>query len=489
MNTAYRYERSAPPLPEKKKRGFPWWTLLVIALCLGALGYVWTLIDAQLTAYDQFQALRATVSKEILFGPVYIDDVSVYGMTLEEAREAVSRPMEQKADAFEVTIAFGSDSWRISADDIPMQWDTDDLLDKAYSIGRKGSLEDRYRQITGIQEPVYLSSNFSYEKSAVRRITDQIASVLTEPAVDAAVIAFDLNTNTFQFTDERAGQIISADRLYERVIDALDSGRYGSTIDVQTEPLEPKVTRAMLEKGYTKIASYTTKTTSDENRNTNIRLAAEALNGVRIDPDGSFSFNETTGKRTEEKGYKEAGAIENGRTIQEFGGGVCQVSTTAFNALSRANCEIVQRKPHAWPSDYVPRGEDAAVDWPSLDLVMKNPTDTPMFITAWYENQSVTVEVYGLTLGDGLTIELTSETTYTKEPKEVKYTYNGDLAVGTQQLLRKPRTAYAVQTYRILLQDGEEISREKYYTSDYRMINEEYEYNDGKGPPDETDPV
>lgn len=455
----------------------------MIALCLCALAGAWVLADEQLAQYDAFNARRAAVSKNVLYGPVYIDDIPVSGMTLEQAREALSEKSQAQAQAFEVVVTAGEASWRISSGEVPMAWDTEILLQKAYMIGRIGSLEDRYRQITGLVEPVYLTSEFTYDRDAVRRLTDTIAASLTYAAVDAAVIAFDVANRSFAYSDDQPGQTVDADRLYMTVIDKLDNGQYGETVEVPVIKLPPRVTRAALEANYSQIASYTTKTTSDKNRNNNIKIAAHALNGKMISPHGEISFNETTGQRTPEKGYLEAGAIENGRTVQEYGGGVCQVSTTLFNALVRADCDIVKRKPHTWPSDYVPRGEDAAVDWPSLDLVMRNPTDAPMFITAWYEEQTITVEVYGLASTEGLTIELESETTYTKAPGEVIYTYNANLPVGTQQLLRKPRTGYAVQTYKIYLKDGVEVSREKYYTSDYRMISEEYEYNDGKGPP------
>lgn len=471
------------PQSQKNKKRFPWWTLPVIVLCLCLLAAAWVLADEQLVQYDRFNQMRAVVSGNIIHGPVYIDDILLTGMTMDEARAAVSAPREAQAQAFEVILTAGESSWRISSKEVPMTWDTESLLEKAYMIGRVGSLEQRYQQITTLDTPVHLYSTFTYDRDVVRMLTETVALNLTVSPVDAAVIAFDVNNRSFAFSDEAAGQTVDANRLYQSVLDKLDNGHYGETIAVEVVPVPPKVTRGELETNYMRIASFSTKTTSDKNRNNNIKLAAHALNGQMISPHGEISFNTVTGQRTPEKGYLEAGAIENGRTVQEYGGGVCQVSTTMFNAMVRANCEIVKRKPHTWPSDYVPRGEDAAVDWPSLDLVMRNPTDAPMFITSWYEDQVITVEVYGLALEGGITIDLESETTYTKQPTEVVYTYNATLPIGTEQLLRKPRTGYAVQTYKVIKKDGVEISREKFYTSDYRMINEEYEYNDGKPPP------
>ncbi|MCL1965458.1 MAG: VanW family protein [Firmicutes bacterium] len=470
------------PVQKKRKRKFPWWTLPIIMVCLCALAWMWSLADAQLKAYDRFSSMRAAISKDAFYGPVYIDDVPMSGLTREEALALLSLHQQAQASAFEVTVMAGDARYSISSAEIPMTWNTEELLDKAYMIGRIGTLEERYQQVQSLKTPVYLNSELRYDKDMVRRHIDTIAKALAKEGKDVSVVAFDVNTRSFGFSDEVAGQRVDAEKLYQTVIEHLDNRVYGAVIPVEIELVSPKITRADLEKNYTRIASFTTKTTADENRNTNIRLGAETVNGTMIAPGATISFNDTTGERTREKGYKEAGAIENGRTVQETGGGICQVATTMFNALVRAGCEIVRRTPHAWPSDYVPRGEDATVDWPRLDLVMRNPSGTPMFLTAWYQDRSVTVEVYGLSLGDGVAIELESETTYTKKPTDTVYTYNPSLPVGTTKLLKKPHTGYSVTTYKVIKQNGQVLSRKEFYKTEYQMISEEYEYNDGYPP-------
>jgi len=477
-----RPKRPAPPIQQKKRRTFPWWTLPVIAVCLALLVTAWSFAENQVNTYNRFNQMRGAIGGNTFYGPVYIDDVAVNGMTREEAREALSGNREAHANAFEVILTHGEASYRIASDDVPMTWNTEELLDKAYMIGRAGTLEERYNQVQALKTPIYLNSEFVYDKSAVRGRTDSIARELTTEGRDASVVAFDVGNRSFAFSNEVLGQRVDAEGLYQTVIDHLDNGLYGAVILVEVENVTPKVTRAQLERDYTRIASFSTNTTSEEKRNTNIRLSADALNGQMIAPGGTISFNEVTGERTREKGYQEAGAIENGRTVMETGGGVCQTATTLFNALVRADCEIVTRRPHAWPSDYVPRGEDATVDWPRLDLVMRNTSDTPMFVTAWYQDRVVTVEVYGLSLGEGISIDISSETTYSKQPTETVYTYNAKLPIGTTQLLKKPRTGYSVQTYKLWKYNDEVTGREAFYKSEYSTINEEYEYNDGKPP-------
>lgn len=482
MQSSKQPRKPQKRIPPTNKKRFPWWTLPVIAVLMAVLVVAYVQAEAQIVEYSRFTEKMARVAGDTFFGPIYIDDVQLTGMTMDEAREALAFRREATARAFGVTLTYGGQSWRIDSSNVPMVWNTESLLQKAYAIGRKGSLEERLQAMEGFTEPLYLASEYGYDRDVVQAAVNTVAMQLAVAPVDATVLAFDVTNRTFAYAEDVPGQAVDAETLYQIVIAQLESGQ-GGEIAVVPEPVPAAITRLELEESYTIIASYSTKTTSDSNRNNNIALAAEALNGVMIMPGETISFNETTGQRTVEKGYKEAGAISGGRSIQEIGGGVCQVSTTMFNALVRADCEIVSRKPHAWPVDYVPRGEDAAVDWPGLDVVLRNASDAQMFLAAWYKDQRLTVEVYGRSLGDGVTIDLHSETTYSKEPTEVVYTYNPNLPVGTApKLLRKPRTAYAVQTYKIYLQDGVEVSREPFYTSDYRMINEEYEYNDGNPP-------
>lgn len=473
-------DHSAPQDQQKKR--FPWWTVVVIALCICLLAGAYVFAEGQLADYNRFHAMRSAVAGNTFYGAIFIDDVPLEGKTVEQARSDLSMARDAKGDTFQIYLEHENMRYPISSSDVPMEWNTEDLLEQAYTIGRKGTLEERYASVKTLTEPVYLTSEFTYDRDTIRQITDRAAQELYQPMTDATVVAFDKDNRTFTFTDEVRGQQANAEKLYRDTIQVLDSRSYDTPIQIEVTPLEPTITKAQLQQNYVKIATYTSKTTKDENRNTNIRLSAEALHGAVIMPGGTISFNEKTGERTPEKGYKEAGAIANGRMIEETGGGVCQVSSTLFNALVRAEAEIVDRKPHAWPLDYVPRGEDATVDWPRLDLVMKNPGTTPMYLAAWYENQTVTVEVYGYSLGNNVRIDLESEVTYQKEPTERVYTYNANLPVGTEKLLKKPRTGYSVQTYKVYYEGDQQVRREPFYKSEYRMINEEYEYNDGKPP-------
>lgn len=133
------------------------------------------------------------------------------------------------------------------------------------------------------------------------------------------------------------------------------------------------------------LGTYTTKAKwGQTNRNTNIRLACEAINEYVVQPGAQFSFNTVVGQRTKERGYKEAGVYVNGQVDTGVGGGICQVSSTLFNAALLSNMTITARRAHSLPVSYLPRGRDAAVSWGGPEFKFKNPYSFPVMICTYF---------------------------------------------------------------------------------------------------------
>lgn len=439
------------------------------------------------------EAYRQYMQTDRIYSGVYIDGVHVGGMTKQEAREAVSQVAGGAGSTFAIQVNVDDYTWSIDSGRVPLYRNIDEVVDQAYAVGRKNSTAIRGTATTPFRERLAavqdLMTNYrafytvtTYDRNTVRQLVDEIAATVNRDPVNASVATFDPSSKTFTFNSDESGVFVDADAIYQTVVGLLDSGVYEQTVTVQPRMLLASVTKAELMNTFGCISSFTTKTTSNANRNNNIRLSAEAISHTTVLPGETFSFNKATGQRTAEKGYKAAAAISGGETFDEIGGGVCQTSTTLFNAVARANLTIVDRDPHAWPSNYVDMGEDATVNWPNLDFSFRNDTEWPIFIVANYANQKVTVEIYGRKLEEGVTIDLVSEVTYKKDPpSEPKYVYNASLKAGTEKVTVKARTGYTVVTYKVWYKNGEEIKREKLHTSNYKMYQKTIEYNDGKG--------
>lgn len=474
------FDRRSKRRAKEERSLFPFWTLLVIALCAGLWVFGAKLYQDQMAAYRAYAAISQAAAKTTYFPGVTVDGIELGGMTREEVNALFADRQRQTASAFSLVVASGERRWRITSEEVPVTFDAEAVLARAYAVGREGTLAERWRQIEQARtEGFAFETGYVYDRSAVSELTRIIADSLDVEAKDATLDAFDVNNRTFTFTKESSGWRVDRERLTQDILAALDAENYDAVIIPQGESVEPAITLAQLEGRFGCVSSFTTTTTKDNDRNTNIAISAAALNGRVVMPGETLSFNGCTGQRTGEKGYREAGAIAGGVLVDDTGGGVCQTSSTLFNAVVRADLEIVKRYAHSWPSSYVNKGEDATVNWPSLDFVFRNNGEFPVFVVAWYADQQVTVEIYGLMLENGMTIDLESTVTQTLKPSdEVLYTLDESLPVGTRKAGRKKRTGYVVDTYKIYKDaEGSELRREKLWTTTYRAQQDEILYH------------
>ena len=511
------FDRFESPLPENfrkrkkrlKHRGG--WIAAMLFSLAGILFFSWLLLP-QLTGsrfrflpniafangnlirydqneYDVFRACVDTIFTDAIYPGVYIDDVQVGGMTRDQAISALEEPSDTAAPDFDITITVGNQSWHVTPERVPVSRNVAETVNRAWAQGRGNTAGLRGTGRTPFQErmdrasdlrsfPVSLKTERTWDHAALRELCEGIANYVNRDPVNSMVATFDFGTREFTFTDDLPGAYLNPDLLYRRTAEMLDGGDYHGSLFMTPEKLLAEVTKTELMNSFGLISSYTTSTTSNKNRNTNISLSAQAINGTTVLPGETFSFNAATGERTAEKGYKPATAISGGATRDEIGGGVCQTSSTLFNAVARANLEIVDRSPHAWPSSYVEKGFDATVNWPDLDFKFKNNTDWPIFIIAAYANQKVSASVYGMSLGVDTSIDLESITTRTlPQPEGTNYVINTALNVGESKKTVTGRKGYVVETWKVWYQGKREVRRELLFTSTYKAYQETIEYN------------
>ena len=330
------FDRRSKRRAKEERSLFPFWTLLVIALCAGLWVFGAKLYQDQMAAYRAYAAISQAAAQTTYFPGVTVDGVALGGMTREEAGALFAERQQQTSSAFSLVVASGEKRWRITSNEVPMTFDAEAVLARAYAVGREGTLAERWREIERARtEGVDFRTGYVYDRSAVRRLVDIIADSLDVEAKDATLDAFDVNNRTFTFTKEAAGWRVDREQLERDILDALDAERYDAVITPKGESVQPEVTLAQLEGRFGRVSAFTTTTTKDKDRNTNIAISAAALNGRVVLPGETLSFNGCTGQRTGEKGYREAGAIAGGMLVDDTGGGVCQTSSTLFNAVVR----------------------------------------------------------------------------------------------------------------------------------------------------------
>ena len=203
------------------------------------------------------------------------------------------------------------------------------------------------------------------------------------------------------------------------------------------------------------------------------KLLRLLLNGKILMPGETLSVGQTTGPFTPENGYVEAGAYENGQVVSDYGGGICQVSTTLYNAVIYAELEVVERSPHSMTVGYVKPSRDAAIAGDYLDFKFKNSYDTPIYIYGEInDSNQLQFVIYGKdTRPEGRTVEYESETIST-EPYETVYKENSELAAGTTQESGSPHDGVEAQLWKVVYENGQEVSREVFNTSHYEKSDQ-----------------
>lgn len=197
---------------------------------------------------------------------------------------------------------------------------------------------------------------------------------------------------------------------------------------------------------------------SNINRNNNLNLAANKLNGTIVNPGETFSYNQTIGQRTIAAGYKEAKAYANGKVVLDVGGGICQLSSTLYNSALLSNLEIVERRSHYFKTSYLPAGRDATVSWGSVDFKFKNNRKYPIKITAVAQDGVVKVEIYGIKQEDDVDVQIESEET-SIIPMETIYEQDSSLAKGTEKTVQNGENGCTSETYKITSKNGIVISK------------------------------
>lgn len=317
-----------------------------------------------------------------------------------------------------------------------------------FTIGTSGYAVDKDAMIQQIMEHTAQNDYTPIPCATVVTPPEQVDlqavhdDVYTE-VVDAAVqVAEDYS---YTITDSVDGIDFDVDAAKA----ALAGAAEGTTVQIPLIRTEPQMDTATLEECLFRdvLGEYTTKVTGSAARRSNVKLAGSKCDGVILLPGEVFSYNDVVGKRTREAGFQEAPAYSNGETVQELGGGVCQVSSTLYCACLYANLEITNRTNHTYVSSYVPLGMDATVSWGGPNYEFKNNTDYPIQIVCTYVNDKITFQILGTDVNH-YTVEITHETLGTISPI-VNTVEDPSMAAGeTRSEGGSTHTGYKVQTYR-----------------------------------------
>lgn len=461
------------PMQKKKRRRSPvnGMTFLLFLLIAGMAGVgVW-----RQQAYAEFTEMKAVVSRQTFYAGTTVEGIDVSGMTLPEALDYWDNEIEP---GYRQVTAVLNEGAQVTAEQMGYSSDYQTVLASAWNAGRQGSLVERYNRIAlHMEVPSSHTVNRSmYDDGVVRGFASRLAQQIDTEAKDAQLLSFDYGTQTFQFEPEQQGRVLNQEALVASIEGALEVG--GGQITMEVAAVQPEVTLENVSSQYGLVSSAVTNaSSSSSNRLANISLAISLINGTCLEPGETFSFNGTVGERTTARGFKTAPAYNSGEVTKEVGGGICQVSTTLFNAAVKANLTINERNAHSLTVSYVDVGKDAAVDWGNKDLKFTNTSGDRVYICCYLsDDKRVHFGIFGRLLPDGMSITLESKKTGDID-YETEYRVNFTMASGSTKVVQNGKKGTSAVTYKVYWDaNGNELYREQLCKSNYKATKEIIEY-------------
>ncbi len=342
-------------------------------------------------------------------------------------------------------------------------------------------LSDWIKDVTGslangaMPEPGKLQPDYDAVKERLSAFASELAGQWNRQPVNSQAESYDRTSGVYTYSDEKSGRALNQDALAESLLKAVEEGRLDAVIPAEFTEMKPERTKQQAKEQYKVIGTFTTKTTDNKNRNQNIRLAVDAIDGTVLQPGEEFSFNMATGNRTSEKGYQPAGAYKNGVLIEEPGGGVCQVSTTLYHAIIQSGFRTTERNAHSFAPSYVEKGQDAMVSFDGYagpDLKFVNTGKASVVLRAAFSGRELKMSVVGLPiLDEGVEVSIRSEKVRDVEPAAAVYEENPALAYGTEKTVEEPSAGSVWKSYRVLKKDGEVIEEKPLHNSSYKAKN------------------
>lgn len=375
---------------------------------------------------------------EVVLPNTQIETIDVGGLNRKQlenvSQKHINSLMEKK-----LTVRLEKTKQTYTYQDLGIMYDSNNAIQKIFNQQVKDNWSGWFKQLAakiGLRKLNYkLEPKFNNNK--LHNLISNEFTKFQAPPINASIKMSDTNSEVY-YVDEKIGKKVNINMLQKDIIEAIYNGT--DSVVVKYTNIYPDISNLDLKKINMKKPMSEFKTDligRSDNTRENIEKAANKLNGVIIPSDKEFSFNEIVGLTDQTHGYKNAPVILNNKLIQAAGGGVCQVSSTLYNAVLLANLDIVSRINHSHQVSYVPAGLDATVADNGPDFKFKNNTDTPIYIKTILQNNQLVIKLYGKTSDDIVNIytNTTKKTDFLVKVNTYREVKNKDNNLKTRELI------------------------------------------------------
>lgn len=411
-----------------------------------------------------------TTSDEIAMG-VYAEEVNLSGLTKEEAKEAINAYISEKAEE-KITLTIGDEELNVTRESLGISWNNEDVVDEALGLGKSGNLIKRYKALKDLQ---FDNKVYDLEYTAD---TELIQTVVTEKCTKynqkATNVGLKKTDSGFVVVDGKQGVVVDESAAVKTILAFIESdySAENTTVAVPTMISEPIGSAEELAKVKDKLGTFKTSfKSSNSDRSKNVRTGAAHIDGTVLYPGETFSTYEYVNPFTEENGYAMAGSYLNGKVVDSLGGGICQVSSTLYNAVLLSELEIVERSPHSMMVTYVQASADAAIAGTYKDFKFKNNTNAPIYIEGYTtDDKQVVFNIYGEeTRPAGRTIKFTNKV-LESTPAVTQLVADPAQGIG-YRIVESGHNGCKAELYKEVYVDGVLQSSERVNKSNYKVSN------------------
>ncbi len=412
-------------------------------------------------------------AKRILPG-IFIENISLEGKTAEEARAEVESYVSESLGGRVISlIAIDGNKVDITPAEIGLRWSNPEIVEEAADIGQTGNVVARYKAAKDLQyQNKVFHMEFDADREQIRQILEQQCAVYNVEAKDATLSRVN---GSFVINEGQTGKVIDVEASTQLICDYFNSDwneEEGGSIELIISVDEPQGTAEELGKVKDVLGTFTTSyRTSGSARSANVANGCALINGTTLYPGDEFSTCEAITPFTSENGYYMAASYLNGQVVDSLGGGICQVSTTLYNAVLLSELEVTERHNHSMIVTYVDPSADAAIAESSgKDFRFVNNTQAPLYIEGvTTDDKHITFTIYGVETRDsGHQVRYESEVVSTTYPDTEVIYVNESLPLGSISV-QSAHIGYKANLWKIVTENGREVSREQVNSSSYKV--------------------
>ncbi|WP_156626696.1 vancomycin resistance protein [Clostridium tertium] len=427
--------------------------IVILVLIIGIISYIFSVNKKVASWQDK------------IYPGVTVYGVDLGGLNEEEAAKLLEEKLPNMILDKKLVVQVEDKSLELTYDELKPTYNPEEVVKAAMLVGKDDGIFTKNSYVKG-KKTTNVDTKLSYNEEALLAFEDK---VINEVGVKPKNATIEINSGNISIVDEVSGKTIDKEELHNKLVENINgdpSHEAILTFDLVVE--EARIKAEDLASITGKISSYSTSyVNTGDGRVKNMELAADIVNGTILMPGDEFSYNGLIGDTTPEKGYEKANTYVGNEIVPDYGGGICQVSTTLYRAVMRANIRSTERMNHSLTVSYSEPGLDATVANPYIDYKFVNTYDFPVYIQGYVSGGEVNFTLYGNVEAMGnKTYDLVNEI-HEKYNPEVKYEDDPTMEEGTEKVVSHGMPGYKASSYQVTYENGVEVDREFIATDVY----------------------